>query len=434
MAKVLLFSGLLLAGLVLGQFIGTLFGSSEPAVRMAVQLCTMTALAFIMIHVGLEFDIEKRNLKAYGWDGTVAASAAILPWLFCLAYFVFAILPQAAWSNGDVWREGLLASLFAAPTSAGVLFSMLAAAGLASTWVFKKARVLAIFDDLVTVLLMIPLKMAIVGMKWQLAVVVVVMATFLAFAYIFLHRFRLPSKWYHVLGYSVAMVAIIEVVHIFSKQIDADVPIHIEVLLPAFALGCMMRTKHHDHANADHADHGDAPGNRAEDNHGTLDAQASHDATEARASTIISGFFMLLVGLSMPSLAAASSLAASAAPASTEKLAGHAMRELTPAMGWGTILFHVGVVTVISNLGKMLPALCYRKEATLRERLAVAVGMWPRGEVGAGVLVVSLGYGISGPIVVIAMLALALNLVLTGFFIVIVKRLLGLNAAPSGRN
>ena len=49
--------------------------------------------------------------------------------------------------------------------------------------------------------------------------------------------------------------------------------------------------------------------------------------------------------------------------------------------------------------------------------------MWPRGEVGAGVLVISLSYGIGGPIVTIAMLSLALNLMLTGLFIYIVRRL-----------
>ena len=94
-----------------------------------------------------------------------------------------------------------------------------------------------------------------------------------------------------------------------------------------------------------------------------------------------------------------------------------------PPMSWEWILLHVLLVTLISNLGKMFPAFCYRKEAHWRERLAVAVGMWPRGEVGAGVLVISLSYGIGGPIVTIAMLSLALNLLLTGVFIYFVKRL-----------
>ena len=82
------------------------------------------------------------------------------------------------------------------------------------------------------------------------------------------------------------------------------------------------------------------------------------------------------------------------------------------------------LITALANLGKMFCVLCYRRSATLRERLAVAIGMWPRGEVGAGVLVLSLSYGIGGPIVVVAMLSLALNLVLTGPFIWIIKRLL----------
>ena len=42
----------------------------------------------------------------------------------------------------------------------------------------------------------------------------------------------------------------------------------------------------------------------------------------------------------------------------------------------------------------------------------------------AGVLVLSLSYGIGGPIVTVAMLSLALNLALTGVFILIVKRLI----------
>jgi len=60
----------------------------------------------------------------------------------------------------------------------------------------------------------------------------------------------------------------------------------------------------------------------------------------------------------------------------------------------------------------------------LHERLALAIGLWPRGEVGAGVLIISISYGIGGPVVAVAALSLALNLVLTGGFIWIVKRLL----------
>ena len=54
------------------------------------------------------------------------------------------------------------------------------------------------------------------------------------------------------------------------------------------------------------------------------------------------------------------------------------------------IAVHVLAITVLSNLGKVFPAFCYRREASFRERLAVAICMFPRGEVGAGVLAVSL--------------------------------------------
>jgi hypothetical protein len=104
----------------------------------------MVALAFIMIHVGYEFELDKTNLRQYGWDYVVAMTAAAFPWLFVVLYFVFILLPPAVWGTWEAWQEALLAGRFAAPTSAGVLFAMLAAAGLSATWPFQKAHILAI--------------------------------------------------------------------------------------------------------------------------------------------------------------------------------------------------------------------------------------------------------------------------------------------------
>jgi hypothetical protein len=58
---------------------------------------------------------------------------------------------------------------------------------------------------------------------------------------------------------------------------------------------------------------------------------------------------------------------------------------------------HVLALTMLANLGAMVPALCSR-----REHKALAVGMRPRGEVGAGVLLVCLGYGLGGPVITAA--------------------------------
>ena len=76
----------------------------------------------------------------------------------------------------------------------------------------------------------------------------------------------------------------------------------------------------------------------------------------------------------------------------------------------------------------MFPLLCYRREATLRERLALCICMFPRGEVGGGVLVISIAYGMGGPAITVASLSLAVNLLCTGLFILVVKKLL---ARPS---
>jgi len=431
MRKVLLYSALLFVGLGLSQALPTLLGDAHDAVATLIRVLTMTGLAFIMIHVGFEFHVDKSKLGQYGWDYVVAFTAATFPWILVSGYFTLVMLPSDTWSNPDAWKETLLAGRFAAPTSAGVLFSMLAAAGLGATWLFRKARILAIFDDLDTVLLMIPLKMLMVGLAWQLGLIVVVMVVLLGAAYVWLHRVALPVTWGWVLLYAGVIVGVSELLYAGSKIIDPSVPIHIEVLLPAFALGCIARPRSApggDPAAAEHALH-----------------EVLERPREKCASMIVSAAFMVLVGLSMPSIfGGADGEHPAPTPASLHATApGEVVDDPTvhggakegrytatvtasqPRLGWGTIAMHVLILTVLANLGKMFPAFCYRREAHWRHRLAVAIGMWPRGEVGAGVLVLSISYGIGGPVVTVAMLSLALNLALTGLFIVLAKRLIG---------
>jgi Kef-type K+ transport system membrane component KefB len=353
-----------------------------------------------MIHVGYEFEIDKSDIKSYGWDYVVAMTAAAFPWVFVTLYFVFVMLPPSAWNSWNAWTELLLAGRFAAPTSAGVLFSMLAAAGLSATWLFRKARILAIFDDLDTILLMIPLKILIVGLAWQLGVVVIFMFVLLWLAWRYLHQWAIPISWPWVIGYSVAIVTVSELIHFGANMVDDEVPIHIEVLLPAFVLGCMMKRPPGSNLHIDDS----VPGHQ----------EGPEDPREQKVATVVSAVFMLLVGLSMATVFAGVDTAATTQTVTAQQ----------PIPSWSMILWHVMVVTVLSNLGKMFPALCYRREAPFKERLALAIGMWPRGEVGAGVLVVSISYGIGGPIVTVAALSLALNLVLTGGFIWLVKKLL----------
>lgn len=372
MKKVLIYSLLLILGLIGSQLLGTIN-------RDWIKWMSMFCLSFIMIHVGYEFEIDKSNPKQYVWDYVVAGTAAAFPWFFCAGYFIWFL------SMND-WTEALMLARFSSPTSAGVLFSMLAAAGLSVTWVFRKARILAIFDDLDTILLMIPLKIMMVGMKWQLGVIVIVIILLLWMAWRYLHTWRLPTSWPWVMLYSGLIAATSEAIYLASKIINDVVPVHLEVLLPAFVLGCMLARPYGHDPHMDDSREGHQEG--------------LPDTHEQRIATIVAAIFMVCVGLSMPQI-----------PYET--------------INWIIIAFHVVGVTILSNIGKMFPLFCYRNEATIRERLALSIAMFPRGEVGAGVLVVSMSYGLTGTALTVAVLSLALNLLLTGLFIIIVKKIVG---------
>lgn len=413
MKKVYILSILLLVGLVLSQLI-PLTIDNYSGISHLIKIGTIICLAFIMIHVGYEFEIRKEKIKEYGFDYLIAFSAATLPWIFVTLYFVFILTPDSL-RSGETWVESLLAARFAAPTSAGVLFSMLGAAGLASTWMFKKTRILAIFDDLDTVILMVPLQMIIIGFKVQLIIVLIVMFVLIWLSWRYLNAIRLSIRWKNVLFYAILIAGAAEIIYFTSKTIDETVGVHIEVLLPAFVLGTMI-SKNHNRVRSEN--------NNEED--------ILEQKSEKRTSFIISSVFMILVGLSMPVLEGFTGSdmrtqqvdkeICDAYVLGNEAITSSLSNE--PSVDWGMILFHVLVVTLLSNIGKIFPAFVYRKEASWRERLAVAIAMFPRGEVGAGVLIISMSYGIGGMILTVSMLSLALNLLLTGFFILIVKGLL----------
>ncbi len=386
MQRIIWLTVLLILGLISSQLVPYYLGALPEWANHTRHFMTMALLAYIMIEVGREFDLGGGRPRDYGWDYVVAATAAGFPWVFCAIYFWIFLKPEVTYSGHPALVEILLASRFAAPTSAGVLFTMLAAAGLAHTWTFKKTRILAIFDDLDTVLFMIPLKMLIVGMAWQLGGILAVIVALFVLTWMFWRKLNIPQSWGWVLFYAFAITLLFEMLYYGTRDPATNVGLQIEVLLPAFLLGCMIKQHPHEPVIV--------PG---EDPPGT--------SPEETAGFVISCGFLFLVGLSLP---------AAFGEAATIKL------DIT----LGQLIFHVLMVTILANLGKMFVVFCYRKQATLTERFAVAVAMFPRGEVGAGVLAVSLSYGIQGTFVTVAFLSLALNLILTGFFILIVKGLL----------
>lgn len=348
---VLIFCSLLIVGIFFGQAVD--FSNIREIITLVTSLC----LAYIMVEVGLEFSVDKRKIRSYGWDSLIAFSAAAFPALLWFIYFILFIKSP--------WQSALLAGLSSAPTSAGVLFSMMMAAGLSTTWVFKKARVLAVLDDLATILLLTPLQIVIHGFEWESIYVLIIIGLFLFASFRWQNSIRWPTTEVHLLLYAFVITTMV----FFIKK---TTHIHLEVLVPAFMWGCLVHLQpHHD--------------------------KKPHSPISL--DIVIKGLFMFLVGLSLPKVTL------------------------------GTVPFqialgHVIALLLLANLGKMLPLFCYRNEASFNERLALCFAMFPRGEVGAAVLLIGLGYGLGGYENTLAVSSLALNLILTGVFIWFVIRLL----------
>merc|ERR1719428_384916 len=362
-----------------------------------VSTLSLLCLAFIMINVGYEFNLDKSNLHLYGTDTFVAMTAAGFPWVFVACWFIWAL------PNPLPWDQALVAARFAAPTSAGVLFCMLEAAGLKETWLFKKARILAIFDDLDTILFMVPLKAILIGLKWELFVVLFIVFGLLVFGYKRLHTYQFPTCWRWTMLYALAITALTEVVYYMTHYHIAMESIHIEVLLPAFIFGVIIQVEHEEDNHEADKQHGAASEAKLKTNR-TMKITTAHQQNES-VLICISAFFMVFVGLSMP------------------PLFGGDSEEGSESISASAFVGHVVVVSVLMVLGKMFPVFCYQKEANFRTRFALAMGMCPRGEVGAGVILISLDLGIKGNAIGIAVVCLALNMVMTGGFIVLVKRL-----------
>src|SRR5215468_7549528 len=123
MRKVLWYSLLLIAGLIGSQFIA-------GKVQGILELLTLFCLSFIVIRLGYGFELVREKPEKYIWDFIVGTTTTVFPWLFCTMYFVFAMAPAESWWSRDQWWQAVLLGRFAAPTSVGLLFSMLAAVGL----------------------------------------------------------------------------------------------------------------------------------------------------------------------------------------------------------------------------------------------------------------------------------------------------------------
>lgn len=385
MRKVLLFSAFLLLGLFLSQTLPIIFNDTYYIIKSSADILLYICLGFIMINVGREFDVDKSRWKSYTEDYFIAMATAAMPWILITLYFIFVLLPSEFWNSWEAWKENLLLSRFAAPTSAGILFTMLAAIGLKSSWIYKKIQVLAIFDDLDTILLMIPLQIMMIGLRWQLGIIVLIVFALLAFGWKKMGSYEWKQNWISIILYSIVVFAITQIVYLSSKHLwGEDGSIHIEVLLPAFVVGMIMKHKH------------------------------ISSKTEENVSTFISFLFMLLVGMSMPRFIGVDFFE------TTPNV--YSIVASQPMLSWGEIAMHVIFVSILSNIGKLFPLFFYR-DRKISERLALSIGMFTRGEVGAGVIFIALGYNLGGPVLIISVLTIVLNLIFTSIFVLWVKKL-----------
>ena len=110
MRKVLSFSGFLMLGLVISQFLPMIAGEGYGTVKVLSNILLYVCLSFIMINVGWEFVLDKVRWKSYAEDYLIAMATAALPWFMIAIYYVFVLLPPDYWNSWEAWKESVTKS------------------------------------------------------------------------------------------------------------------------------------------------------------------------------------------------------------------------------------------------------------------------------------------------------------------------------------
>lgn len=174
MKKIFSFSLLLILGLVASQILPGMLGESYPAFRAGATTFLYVCLSFIMINVGREFEIDKKRWRSYAEDYFIAMATAAVPWLLIALYYVFVLLPARVLGQWRRLERESVVEPFCRSDFGRHPVHDARGLRLKRSWMYRKIQVLAIFDDLDTILLMIPLQILMIGLRWQLFVVVVI--------------------------------------------------------------------------------------------------------------------------------------------------------------------------------------------------------------------------------------------------------------------
>lgn len=336
--------------LTVALIIGILFSQifDLEFIQTHLVIGTDILLGYIMMEVGRDFVFDKKHYRSYIQDFTVATIAAIIPWILCFIYLWIVFYP--------LWKPTLFLSLFAAPTSSGILFTMLVSAGVGTTWCYKKIKHIAVFDDLDTILLLIPLQFLFHGSFVTLATVVICLIILCVIAVVYFHRLHLKSEGPYLLVYAVALTALLGASHRFFH-------VDLEILLFAFIFGMLLAKSH-----------------------------AKPTKNEVRLDRVLKVVFMLCVGLIFP-------------------------KTRLTQFSYSEIILHVCVITVLSSVGKFVAFFFYKKHASFQERMALCIALLPRGELSAGIIAIGIIFKMPPAIIAITGLSLAVNLCFKGVLI-----------------
>ncbi|MFI3315865.1 MAG: sodium:proton antiporter, partial [Rikenellaceae bacterium] len=99
MKKIFLFSLFLILGLIGSQTFPNLMpAEGYHDVKSGLDLLLYICLAFIMINVGREFELDKANWRGYSADYFIAMATAAAPWVLVCLYYM-SLLPDGSFGN-----------------------------------------------------------------------------------------------------------------------------------------------------------------------------------------------------------------------------------------------------------------------------------------------------------------------------------------------
>jgi len=361
------------------------------------------ALSYIIVHVGLDFEIVRWRLPTYALDYFVATTAAVIPLFMIFGYLKYVV---GSHSLPPMWfveqplgvSQGLLLSVFSAPTSAGMLISMMEAADLKATWLFKKASMLAILDDIDSLVFIAFMRILAIGSGYDLRHFgpVIVTVGLLTIAWFNMHKFVIPHSWPWVLMYAFIIGTALWLLEGLTREYPNCTYIFvIAVLIPSFTLGCitydpkMETSQSYKHIEIELTEE-------------FIERQEYIDSHAPCMETFMGCAFMFFVGLSMPGLTALHGMTVTA------------------------VIFHVTAINLLMLLGKLVICLFYASETNKTDRYALGLAMCPRGEIGASVIIITiqtLSGRINAAYLGIVVLSVIMNLVLSCGLIVYVKKL-----------